>query len=112
MSVRQALKQDLKQAVKDRDRTAASTLKSALAAIDNAEAVAAVEADPDRPMGEAGLGGDVARRELGEDGIAAVLRSEVAELRAALAEYERLGKAGKTAELRAALQVLGRYTAV
>lgn len=110
MSVRERLERDLKQAMKERNRPAVSAIKSALSAIDNAGAVAAVPVDSTAPLGPAGFAPDVPRRELTEDEIVALVRAEADELRAAAEEYEGYGKAERAQELRSALRVLAPYT--
>lgn len=112
MSVRETLKRDLKQAMKERNKASASTIKSALAAIDNAEAVPIEDTDPSAPLGTAGLARDVPRRDLTDADIAAILHAEAEELRTALAEYESYGRTDNAEEMRAALRVLARYVDV
>lgn len=109
MSVRESLKRDLKQAMKERNRASAATIRSALAAIDNAEAVPAGKTDP---LGTAGLAHDVPRRVLTSDEITAILRAEADELRAAYDGYRSNGQRDSAEEMRAALHVLARYVAV
>src|SRR5262245_1831305 len=83
-------------ALKARDRVAVAALRSALGAIDNAQAVEA----PPAPLSGGviagavtGLGaGEAPRRELSECDIAAIVRGEVADRRAAAEDYERAGR--------------------
>lgn len=112
MSVRETLKQDLKLAMKERNKASASTIKSALAAIDNAEAVPVEDTVPSAPLGTAGLARDVPRRDLTDDDVATILHAEAQELRTALAEYESLGHVDTAEEMRAGLRVLARYVDV
>lgn len=92
-SLRERLRAALKPAMKARDTGAVSALRSALAAIDNAEAVdagdvraGAVEESP------VGLGAaEAARRDLTEVEIEAIVRREIDERRSAATEYDRLG---------------------
>ena len=95
-------------AMKARDRRTVSALRSALAAIDSAEAVeihdvraGAIEMSPVGP-GAA----EVARRELTEAEVAAIVRGEVEERRAAAVAYEAAGRGDKTAELTAEADAL------
>jgi uncharacterized protein YqeY len=112
-SLRPRLRAALTAAMKARDPTAVAALRSALAAIDNAEAV-----DPAHtpavglgagPIAKAvtGLGaGEVARRQLTAHEEAAVVAAEVAERRSAAAEYDHLGRADDASRLRAEADVL------
>ncbi len=83
--------------MKARDAAAVSALRSALAAIDNAESVDApsVGKKYSGPIAGAvsGLGAaEAPRRELSEDEIEDIVRAEVAERRAAAKEYGSLGR--------------------
>ena len=85
---------ELRRALRGGDRSAVAALRSALAAIGNAEAVPDDGADERRtgagPIAGAltGLGaGDVARRVLSADEVTAIVRAEVAERRAAAGQY-------------------------
>lgn len=99
------LKADLRVAMKARQHTTVTTLRSLLAAIDNA---GAVELDAvAKPV--VGRSGDVPRRMLTAGQVQAILQSEIAECQAALAEYQGLGKHEEVDRLDAALQVLARY---
>jgi uncharacterized protein YqeY len=106
--LRDRLRAAVPAAMKARDRRTASALRSALAAIDNAEAVeirdvraGAIEMSP------VGVGAaEVARRELTEAEIAAVVRGEVEELREAAVAYEAAGRGDKAAELTAEADAL------
>lgn len=109
MSVRESLKRDLKQAMKERNRASVSTIKSTLSAIDNAEAVPVEDPGPSNPLGTGGFARDVPRRDLTDDDIAVILHAEAQELRSALAEYESRGYDAKAEEMRAGLRVLARY---
>lgn len=89
-SLRDSLHAAVPAAMKARDRRTVSALRSALAAIANAEAVevggevlaGAIEASP------VGVGAaEVARRVLSEADVAAIVRAEIAERRAAADAY-------------------------
>jgi uncharacterized protein YqeY len=102
-------------ALKARDRVAVAALRSALAAIDNAQAV---EAPPAPPFGGVvagavtGLGaGEAPRRELSEDDIVAIVRAEVADRLAAAADYERAARFDAAARLTAEAGVLAALLA-
>lgn len=86
MAIRDALRAALVAAMKQRDRAAVSVYRTALAAIENAEAVppadslraGAIEASP------SGVGGaEVARVSLSEDQVRGVVVAEAAERRSA-----------------------------
>ena len=102
--LRDRLRAAVPAAMKARDRRTISALRSTLAAIDNAEAVeirdvraGAIEMSP------VGLGAaEVARREQ----VAAIVRGEVEERRAAAVAYEAAGRGDKAAELTAEADAL------
>jgi uncharacterized protein len=105
-SVPDRLQTALRVALKQRDAAAVSALRSALAAIGNAEALPA-------PAGQrggagryvagsiAGLGAaEASRRVLTEAEIGDIVISEIAERRAAAARYEQAGHADRADRLR------------
>lgn len=101
--------------MKGRDQVAVAVLRSALGAIDNAEAVdhrQAPKAQTGRIAGAvAGLGAaEVARLELSEAEMAAIVRAEADDRRAAAEEYDRLGRHDESARLRAEAVVLDQVT--
>ena len=102
----------LTQAMKDRDRLAASALRSGLGAIDNAEAVPnepAASLDGDSPIAGAvvGLGAtEAVRRDLSVEDLHAVLRAEVEERREAATEVEGAGRPDRAEDLRREADVL------
>lgn len=112
--LRARLRAALLAARKARDAAAVSALRTALSAIDNAEAVApaaraaGAEAQSEHVAGTAGpLGsGEAARVDLSEDDVRAIVAAEIEERRAAAAGYEARGKTGRAAELRAEADVL------
>ena len=111
--LRDRLRHALAAAMRERDTVAVAALRSALGAIDNAEAVdpgqrVAPAASHPRLAGTlAGLGaGEVPRRELTEPELEAVVRAEVAERAAAAAEFERAGRTDRGSQLRAEAAVL------
>jgi uncharacterized protein len=91
MSVQVRLQQALRRALKERDTEAVSALRSALAAIANAEAVPA----PQRSGTEVMLGvgpSEVPRRELTEGEVVDVVEAEIVEHRQAAAGLVGLGQ--------------------
>jgi len=116
--MRTKLREGLTAALKDRDRVAASAIRSALAAIDNAEAV---PADP-APVSTAGnehvagaaigLGAaEAERRHLTEGDIRSIVAAEVRDRTDTAAEYERHGRDDAAERLRTEAAVLSRYLA-
>jgi uncharacterized protein YqeY len=123
-SLHERLSRALPVAMKARDRVAVAALRSALAAIANAEAV-----DPPQPPPPAGLpdhggsgGGpafagavaglgatEVERRRLSGVQVEEVVRAEVAERETAAAGYERAGQLEHAERLRAEAKVLTSY---
>jgi uncharacterized protein len=110
VSLRERLRAALPTAMKARDRTAVSALRSTLSAIDNAEAV-------DRPAGAdrglaieqsaVGVGAmEVARRELTDDDVERIVRAEIDEREEAAAGYARSGRTEQAEKLRAEAAVL------
>jgi uncharacterized protein len=111
MSVRDLLQADLKTALKARDRVAASTIRSLLGAIANAEAVEAPAVEPGAaPLGAVGVGvGEVARRELSEADVLDIIRADAAERAEGLEHAEAHGRTEAAERLRAESGVLARY---
>ncbi|WP_328466797.1 GatB/YqeY domain-containing protein [Actinoplanes sp. NBC_00393] len=104
-TLRSRLQAALPTAMKARDQAAVSALRSALAAIENAAAVA----PQDSPLGlpATGLGvTEVPRREQDEAEIERIVRAEIDERLAAAAEYDRLSRADQAARLRAEAHAL------
>jgi hypothetical protein len=92
---------------------AVAALRSALSAIDNAEAADLGHAPSMQPGtiagGVAGLGaGDVPSRELSAAEVVAVVRAEIAEYRTAAADYVHAGQHEHARRLRAQADVLAR----
>jgi uncharacterized protein YqeY len=98
-STRDLLQVALRAAMADRDALATSTLRNALAAIANAEAVQ--EWEPGAT--------EVPRRVLTEADVDAVLRREVAELQGALDDCRRHGHAAGADELARRLSILAPH---
>lgn len=99
--------------MKARDKTAVAALRSALAALDNAEAV---KTNDGMPKGQAieqvaiGAGTtEVERRVLTESEIAALVRHEVTERQTAAADYESAGHGDRATQLRAEAAVLAAH---
>jgi uncharacterized protein len=104
------LRAGLRAAIKARDRVTVSALRSALAAIENAEAVEvpgqrglAIEESP-------GLGGaEVQRRVLTEADITRIIHAEIADREAAAHTYASAGRAERADLLLSEIGVLRGY---
>jgi hypothetical protein len=94
---RTVLREALRDAMRARRAEVVSVLRSTLGALDNAETASLGDAPAAQPGviagGVAGLGaGEVARRVVTPEEVEAVVRRELAELRAAALEREGLGR--------------------
>jgi uncharacterized protein YqeY len=115
-NLRDRLRGALPRAMRMRDAVAVAALRSALSALDNAEAVDPVRAPPPSP-GHADLAGTVAglgaaeveRRSLTESQMEEIVRGEVAERHAVACDYEHAGRPEHAERLRAEAKVLGAY---
>ena len=108
-TVRDRLRRALPAAAKARDRVAMSALRSALGAIDNAEAVNAPAFDSRQPPITGVGAAETARRILTESELDAIVRAEVADRRAAADEYERLGRADQAERLRREADIIASH---
>lgn len=104
--LRQRLRESLKVALNARDTIAVAALRSAMSAVDNAEAVdrSHAPAPSGGTTGDVRLGvgaGEAARRKLSTQDVIEVIRAEVLERTLAAAEYERFDRADEASRLRA-----------
>lgn len=109
-AIREALRADLKSAMLCKDRLRAALVRTLIAAIDNAEAVEATaqqQGESFRKLGDPS--GEVARRALTAEDIAAVLEREVASRLEAAAQYRARGNDMEAAQLEAEAQVAATY---
>ncbi|MFF2086332.1 hypothetical protein ACFVVM_21350 [Nocardia sp. NPDC058176] len=106
--LRERLRAALKPAMKARDRGAVSALRSALSAIDNAEAIDTGDVKAGALEDSAiGLGAaEAPRRDLSETEIEQIVRREIEERRTAAAEYDRLGAADRRDQLESEVDAL------
>jgi len=103
--LRKRMKADLTNAMKARQKNRVTALRSVLAAIDNAEAVAVT---PSRqPV--VGRSNDVPRKELNEDDIRDIVQREILDYQSSIAQYEQLGKEVEADQLRERLEVVVQY---
>jgi uncharacterized protein YqeY len=112
--LRERLRESLKVALNARDAIAIAAFRSAMSAVDNAEAVDRSQAPaPTAGMiGDVHLGvgaGEVARRELSHHDVHEIVRAEIRDRTAAAAEYERLGRADHASRLSAEARVLTSF---
>lgn len=109
------MRRDLTAAMKARQPDAVAALRTALAALDNAEAVPVEhlpEIDGDGPVAGArtGVGStEMPRRELSLADVRAILRAQIAERMTAVAEYRGLGRVDEAGKLQREAAVLERY---
>jgi uncharacterized protein len=115
--IRARLRTTLTAAMKERDMATVRVVRSAIGAIDNAEAVD-TSVSADRIDGDSHIAGatagagssDVRRRELTDDNIVALLQTEIVDRRTAAAEYDTTGAPGadRAALLRSEADTLER----
>jgi uncharacterized protein len=102
------LRAGLRDAMRARDQVAVQALRTALGAIDNAEAppIDAVPTNREPVVGQLVEHQPLA---LSEDDMAEVLRIEIADRRDTIGQYRRAGRDAPAAELEAQIRVLERY---
>ena len=116
-ALRDALRAGLTAALKTRDADARDALRTAIAAVDNAEAVAAPDGLP--PASSARIAGAVSglgaaeapRRRLSAADLREILRAQVAEQTQEAERYEALGQPDAARRLRARARTLTAYLA-
>jgi uncharacterized protein len=109
------MRRGLTSALKARDADALTALRTALAAIDNAQAVPAAE--PDMTAGSAHIAGagsgpgstEAARRRLGGGELRDILRDQIAEYAREADRYDALGRADAAERLRRQARALTGY---
>ena len=115
VELRAILRRDLTAAMKCRDADAVTALRTAIAAIDNAQAVAAPEAAPPATSAHiagarAGLGAaEAARPELTASELEAILRGQLAEYTREADGYAAHGQDAAAQRLRNQASLLSRY---
>ncbi|MCK9903428.1 hypothetical protein CC117_19740 [Parafrankia colletiae] len=115
--LRAALRDDLVAAMKARNRDAVTALRTTIAALDNAEAVAVEVPGQEQPPasgriagGREGLGvTEAERRELSADTVRAILRSQLSERVDEADRYDALGQAAAGDRLRREADALRKY---
>ena len=105
--LRNQLSQDLRTAMKTRDKVAVSLLRTLMATLDNAEAVAVDHASlPKVPTTERH---EVPRKELTSDEIRQLLARELAERQRAHSEYVTLGLGNEAERLQTEIEWIATY---
>jgi uncharacterized protein len=112
--LREGLRESLKVALRARDTIAVSAIRSAMGAVDNAEAVDRSHACPPAAgtIAKAHLGvgtGEVVRRELSGQDVVEIIRAEISDRTAAAAQYESLGRAEQASMLKGEATVLKSF---
>jgi uncharacterized protein YqeY len=107
---KEKLRADLKQAMRARNAGEVAALRSMIGALDNAEAVP-IAGGRDR-MVQRAFGdpeGEVPRRELDEEEIAALLDAEIAARQRAIEEYVQGGRSEEAARLTEEARLIAAY---
>jgi uncharacterized protein YqeY len=109
--LRERLRDELRVAMKQRNKAAVAALRAALSVIDNAEAADLSDAPGVEPGpiagGVAGLGaGEVARRQLSDRELVEMLQNEVVRWESTARECERVRRSDDAARLRAEIAAL------
>jgi len=103
-SIRTRIRDDLAQAMRDRDMARVKVLRTTMSAIQNAEAVEGVAS----VEGVVGYG-DVQRRTLTDDDVIEIIVREIEEFERSVAEYRRIGQTERAEGLQMGLEVLLAY---
>ena len=109
-ALKERLRADLKDAMKERRGDDARLLRTLIAAIDNAEAVPVDLSGPaqaSRALGDPS--GEVARLDLDPAALDRIFAAEVEARLAAAADYDSHGRGEEAARLRAEAAQIGRY---
>ena len=111
MALRESLRDALKTAMKARNKPAVAAMRAALSVIDNAEAADVSTAPPVEEGhiagGVAGLGaGEVARQQLSDPELVALLQAEVERWESTARDADGLGRADDAEQLRAEIAAL------
>jgi uncharacterized protein YqeY len=107
-ALKERLRADLKAAMQARAADEVRVLRVLIAALDNAEAIPGVQKNyVPRAFGDPS--GEVPRRELDDDAVAALLTAEAESRLAAATDYEAHEQRDEAARLRAEAALIGRY---
>jgi uncharacterized protein YqeY len=110
-AMRARIRADLKRAMQDRRPADVSLLRTLLAAIDNAQAPAAVPDSPYRPHQFGTGAAEVPRRQLSVEALRALLEREAAQRRDAAVALEARDRAADAEALRREADAVMRYLA-
>ena len=109
--LKERLRADLKAAMQMRAADKVRLLRTLIATLDNAEAVPREgRVDSNLPLAFGDPSGEVARRELDEVAVEALLAAEIESRLSAAADYERHDRGGEAARLRDEVEVIARYS--
>jgi len=108
VTITDRLKSDLVIAMPERDRVRVSTIRSLIAAIDNAGAVPVERQGYDYDL-KTGLGHDVVRRTVTDSDIIRIIASERDDLAAVRDQYLELGETTHADELERRVAIAGSY---
>jgi len=109
-TLRETLRTDLKAAMINRARDEAALIRTLIAAVDNAEAVA--QPDGAKPADSADFASgaaEAARKVLSEDDLVAILRAEIDSRREAAAQMRGGGAVAEAERLEREAQAVARY---
>ena len=98
------IRDDLAEAMRDRDMARVKVLRITMSAIQNAEAVEGVAS----VEGVVGYG-DVQRRSLSDDDVIEIIAREIEEFEGSVAEYRQIGQTERAEGLQRELEVLRSY---
>ena len=103
-SLHARIRDDLVEAMRDRDMARVKVLRTTMSAIQNAEAVEVVAS----VEGVVGYG-DVQRRSLSDDDVLGIIVREIEEFEGSIAEYRQIGQTERAEGLQRELEVLRSY---
>ena len=103
------LRASLTAALKTRDAVGVAAFRSALASVDNAGAVEALQGPVRTGLGVGAR--EASRRELSDEQVREIVRREISDREAAALEYEARGRADHGQRLRAEASVLSAFLA-
>jgi len=102
--LRTRIRDDLAEAMRDRDMARVKVLRTTMSAIQNAEAVEGV-ASVEGVVGYS----DVQRRSLSDDDVIEIILREIEEFEGSVAEYRQIGQMERAEGLQRELEVLRSY---
>jgi uncharacterized protein len=112
-ALKERLRADLKAAMQARATDEVRLLRTLIAALDNAEAVPREgRVNTNLPLAFGDPCGEVARRELDDAAVEALLAAEIESRRSAAVDYERHDRGDEAARLRGEAELIVRYSAL